>query len=253
MPLPPLLWSAGPAQPVLQDAEVHVWAVPLDLSAEEIAACLKVLDSSEQERAARRRFEPHRSRFIAARASLRMVLARYVKTTPEEIQFAYGPHGKPSLQFPTSPVLEFNATDSDDLVLVAVTAAGPVGVDVERIRALKDADALVKRFFSPRENDLFQKLPEEQKPVAFFNLWTRKEAFLKGTGEGISHSLNRVEVSFLPGKPAAFLPGATLEGLARWALQELVPAEGFAAALATRFPPSGIQCWRWEHTSRYLG
>jgi 4'-phosphopantetheinyl transferase len=231
---------------------VNVWAVPLDLSAEEVAACLSVLDSSEKERAARRRFEPHRKRFIAARGSLRMVLGRYLQKRPNEIEFAYGPHGKPSLQFPHSPI-EFNATDSDDLVLIALSTAGPVGVDVERIRAVRDADALVKRFFSARENDLFRKLSNDQKPAAFFNLWTRKEAFLKGTGEGIGHSLNRVEVSFLPGEPAAFLPGATLEGLTGWSLHALNPADGFAAALATRFEPSRVRYWRWAHTCLTMG
>ena len=141
-------------------------------------------------------------------------------------------------------------TRPEALALLAVTRTGPVGIDLERIRTIKDADDLVGRFFSPRENDAFQKLPPEQKPTAFFNLWTRKEAWLKATGEGIAHSLARLEVSFLPGEPAQlFSIQGSAEKAAAWSLHHLVPAKGFAGALAIKAQKAPLNCWHWREAS----
>ena len=194
----------------------------------------QALAPAERERAARFHFPRDRNRFIAGRGALRQILGRYLQTDPIKLQFTYGPHGKPALaQGAEESGLQFNLAHSGGLALLAVTRSGKIGVDLERVRALKDAEGLVTRFFCPREIAAFQGLPEDQKPAAFFNLWTRKEAWLKAIGEGIGHSLNRVEVSFLPGEPARLL---TLpEGphaAARWNLRDLAPAPGFAAALA---------------------
>jgi 4'-phosphopantetheinyl transferase len=150
------------------------------------------------------------------------------------LEFCYGPQGKPALAGVWSASgWHFNLAHSLDLALLAVTRSGPVGVDVERIRPLRDVDQLVSRFFSPRESAAFQALPAEQKPDAFFRLWTRKEAWLKATGEGIAESLGRVEVSFLPGEPARLLslPGGPA-ALSGWRLHDLDPGPGFIAALA---------------------
>src|SRR5262249_48669543 len=121
----------------------------------------------------------------------------------------------------------------EDLALIAITRLGAIGVDVEQIRPVADAGELVERFFSPRENILFTALPDNQKNAAFFNLWTRKEAWLKATGEGIAHSLNRVEVTFLPGEPAQLLALPEKPGLiSDWTLRALTPASGFVSAVA---------------------
>src|SRR5262249_20814147 len=111
-----------------------------------------------------------------------------------------------------------------------------VGVDVEWIRELHDAEELVSRFFSPRESRVFHELPSEIRPAAFFNLWTRKEAWLKATGEGIGYLLDRVEVSFLPWEPGRLLRLPGWEDGASWSLLDLKTARGFAAALAIAKP-----------------
>src|SRR5207302_8233420 len=136
--------------------------------------------------------------------------------------------------------LHINLAPSDGLALVAVTRVCPVGVDVERIRPLRDAEGIIERFFSPRESAALKALPADQKPVAFFNLWTRKEAWLKATGDGIGESLNQSEVSLLPDEPARFLSilGDT-QVAAAWTLQDLSPAAGFKAALAA--PAQGLR------------
>jgi 4'-phosphopantetheinyl transferase len=199
-----------------------------------MAQAASLLAPGEAERAARFRFEGGRHRAIAGRGQLRAVLGRCLGADPAALEFSYGPHGKPALAGVWSGSgWHFNLAHSADLALLAVTRSGPVGVDVERLRPLADAGQLVSRFFSPREDAAFRPLPEDRKAAAFFRLWTRKEAWLKATGEGIAHSLDRVEVSFLPGEPARFL--SLPEGpaaLSRWRLHDLDCAPGFVAALA---------------------
>ena len=244
----PARTTGAKAPPALKAHEIHVWAARLDVSPatrEHLAATLSL---SEQERAARFHFERHRQRFTTARGLLRVLLGHYLERDPRELEFGYGAAGKPSLSGSASDkALQFNLTHSEDLALVAVTDAGQVGIDVERIRPMKDADEFVARFFSEREHASFKRLPESQKPTAFFTLWTRKEAWLKATGEGIAQSLNRVEVSFLPGEPARLLavPDSLSQG-STWDLVNLSPAPGFAAALAIAASAPEVQCWWWR-------
>ncbi|HWQ90508.1 MAG TPA: 4'-phosphopantetheinyl transferase superfamily protein, partial [Clostridia bacterium] len=172
----------------------------------------------------------------------------YLHTAPGSIRFTYGMHGKPRLDGRQAKSgLHFNLAHSHDLALVAVTRLGPVGVDIELIRYLEELDELVSRFFSPREAVAFYRLPADDKPVAFFKLWTRKEAWLKATGEGIAHSLSQVEVSFLPGEPAQLLrvphSHAPVQG---WSLDNLAPAAGYAGAVAVLAPKSWVRCWHWQ-------
>lgn len=229
-----ILWPLPLAQPVLSATDVHVWASALDLCPEALPGLAAILDQAESARATRFRSQTHQNRFIAARGALRSILAKYLDCAPDELQFEYGAKGKPALTDRFAEAgLFFNLAHSEDLALVAVTRLGPIGVDVERVRPMADADQLVSRFFSPRENTRFQQLSSNEKNIAFFNLWTRKEAWLKATGEGIAHSLNRVEVTFLPGEPARLLSLPECSDSAeKWALRELLPAPGYVGAVA---------------------
>jgi 4'-phosphopantetheinyl transferase len=229
-----ILWPLPPDRFSLGATDVHIWAARLDLPSEALVRFASILSQDESDRAARFRFDTHRNRFIAARGILRSLLGAYLHSPPEELRFEYGSNGKPTLATPfASSGLSFNLAHSEDFALIAVTRLGQIGVDVEQIRPLTDVDELVARFFSPRETALFQTLPTSQKNAAFFNLWTRKEAWLKAIGEGIAHSLNRVEVTFLPGEPAQLLALPETPGLkVDWALRELTPATGFVGAVA---------------------
>ena len=227
----------------LEPGELHVWAVPLEAAPERLAALAARLSPEELARAARFKFEVHRNRYIAGRGALREILGIHLATPPAALGFTYTTQGKPALA--GDPALHFNLAHSDGLALAAVTRAGPVGVDVERIRPVKDAADLVARFFSPRENEMFQQLPPAERPAAFFNLWTRKEALLKATGEGIAGGLNRVEVSFLPGEPARLLALAgDGAAVAEWSLAALSPAPGFVGAVAVRSREVSLRCFR---------
>ena len=188
---------------------------------------------------------------MIGRATLRVLLARYLDCAPGKIAFQYQAAGKPILDPSfTRSNLQFNLAHSDDLALIAVTGAGDIGIDVERIRDIPEAPELVERFFSAREADLFATLPPGTRAESFFNLWTRKEAWLKATGEGIAQLLPQVEVSFLPQEPARLLglPGVGLP-LTRWTLKQLHPSPGFAAALAVAFFPIQIRAFAWPNSS----
>jgi 4'-phosphopantetheinyl transferase len=229
-----ILWPLPPDPCPLAPTDVHVWAVRLAPDPDALARLGNILSTEEQARASRFRFERHCNRFITARGVLRLLLAKYLGCAPDRLEFVYGTNGKPALAGELAEsALFFNLAHSEDLALIAVAQLGKIGVDVEQIRAVTDANELVERFFSPRESALFHTLPANQKDVAFFSLWTRKEAWLKATGEGIAHSLNQVEVTFLPGEPAGILalPEDSAPG-SDWALRELIPATGFVGAVA---------------------
>jgi 4'-phosphopantetheinyl transferase len=211
-----------------------VRAAPLDLPVEQLAPLTETLSAAEKDRAGKFKFDRHRNRFVAGRGWLRATLAAYLHVEPVRLDFIYSPQGKPALVPELNPAqIHFNLAHSGDLALLAITRVGPVGIDVERIREVKDAADLVARFFCARENELFQRLPATEKPAAFFNLWTRKEALLKATGEGIGKALSEVEVSFLPGEPASLVSIAgDTDRAARWSLHELTPAAGYVGAVA---------------------
>ena len=249
---PALITWRPPAAPVFNALalDVHVWAAGLELPLAILSRFREILSPADLQRADRFHFEKHRTRFVAAHAILRKILAQYLEngTGGKSLEFKIGSHGKPALTGPAALCgLHFNLTHSEDLMLLAVTRAANVGVDVERIRPMNDATDLVERFFSTRESAAFRKVPAARQPEAFFNLWTRKEAWLKATGEGIGSLLNRVEVSFEPKTEARLLHlPREFHSPTLWTLRELCPAEGYAAAIAVEAPEVAVRCWKWE-------
>ena len=246
MPHHRINWPPPAGRWALSVPEVHVYGAELDPSPAQMTALASTLSLDERTRAERFHFSRHRDRFIAARAFLRAILGRYLQVEPARLEFVYSSRGKPALAAGFDGELHFNTAHSGDLALFAVTRAGPVGVDVERIRSMPDAGQIAARFFSPRESDRLQATPDADKPAAFFNLWTRKEAWLKATGEGIASRLSQVEVTFASGEPARLIAvGGDAQAAREWSLRELKPAEGFAAALAVRAKRVKVRCWRW--------
>ena len=216
----------------LQTSEdVHVVAVDLDEPSDE-----RLLSEDEGERAASFHFERDRRRFVAGRSLLRQRLAQYLDAGPAELVFAYGPHGKPSL--PGSG-LSFNVSNSGRAGLFAFASGFELGVDVELLaHARPNDDAVAARFFSAAEVATLRAYPAPARARAFLRCWTRKEAFSKGRGEGLSLPLQDFDVEFAPDEPPALLRTAwSSDEPAEWTLRdlsELVP--GAAAALAVRAP-----------------
>jgi len=223
--------SGGPA---LSDGEVHVWRIPLEVEGESSPRRARLLSPDERERMARFRFDVHRNRFALRRAALRVILGRYLGQDPATLAFRYSGRGKPDLEpRGTGGALRFNLSDSEDLAILAVTTAGEIGVDVERLRPMRDMDDLARRYFSPAEREEYGALGPERRAEGFYACWTRKEAWLKAKGEGLAVDLRSFDVTLSPGRDARLLaariPG---EDPARWTMHSWEPCEGFVAAIA---------------------
>ena len=208
---------------------VHVVSVPLD---DLMPGALEVLDDDERARAARFVFDRHRSRFIAAHACLRLLLGQYIGQAPAALRFTAGARGKPRLLDEGTDV-RFNLSHSGDRALIAVSVGIEVGVDIEQARpeALLD---LARRFFAPGEVAALEALPMAEQPGAFVRGWTRKEAFIKALGDGLSFPLDQFEVSLAPDAAGQLLRscGSDVDATARWRLVSLAAPPGYAAAVA---------------------
>ncbi len=165
------------------------------------------------------------------------------------LRFTYGANQKPVLAPDGSDApVQFNVSHSAELALIVVARCA-VGVDIERIRHDIEVDGIARRF-APREVSALQALNVEARLAAFFACWTRKEAYLKAQGTGLSRRLDEFEVSLAPGVPAALLADhADSENPGRWCLLDLRPAPGFAAALAVEGQRWRLACWDWEAPS----
>jgi 4'-phosphopantetheinyl transferase len=209
-------------------ARIDLYAVALDADLDDSA-----LSPAERARAARFVFDVHRRRFSAARAALRRILAAHLGTTPAAIVFTELAHGKPAVAG-----LEFNLSHSDELAVIAVTRDAPLGVDVERVRDVPDALAIAEHYFAPGERAALAAAPAAERARAFLRCWTRKEAFIKAIGEGLSHPLQRFEVALDAARFIAI--DGSEAAAARWSLVALEPAPGYIGALAVPATPAEI-------------
>jgi len=227
---------------------MHVWRAHLDQEPPLVRALRDTLTPDERQRASRFKFEKDRVHFIVARGALRDILSRYLGTPPDGISFSHGEFGKPALAGAAADSqLRFNASHSHGVALYAVNRGRDVGLDLELMREDFAGLEIAERFFSPREVQALRALPRDLQTAAFFNCWTRKEAYIKARGEGLSHPLHGFTVSLAPGEPAEFLliDDDSAEA-SRWSLIELSPAAGFAAALAVNGPKPPLTFWQWS-------
>jgi 4'-phosphopantetheinyl transferase len=237
-------WPQPANAVALVPGEVHVWRASLALSDSQEAQRSACLSADERGRASRFLSAPARTQFIAARSALRAILARYLNRDPGEISFRLGPIGKPALADVGSSSVFFNLSHSHQLALVAVTRCGEIGVDVEFVREMASRDQLAERFFHPNEVEVLRELRADQRAEGFFNAWTRKEAFLKATGKGISYGIDRVEVTLAPGlNPSVVAVDGNRDVAAAWSLAALTPAPGYVGAVA--------MAERWERIVCY--
>jgi 4'-phosphopantetheinyl transferase len=240
-----LPWEAPPAGLALPEAEVHVWRAPLDLPDPVRERLSLLLSSDECARAGRFYFARDRNHFVAGRGRLRLLLSRYTGIPPTRIGFRYGPRGKPALaDAPAVSDLHFNISHAHGLALFAFTRAREIGIDIEFIRRDMDVECILQQFFTPCEAAAIRSLPAGEQQTAFFEFWTRKEAYIKATGDGLAMPLDEFEVSPQPGSAAVRLNTLCDPAEARrWSLQDLDPGPGYAAALAVEGGCSRLRCW----------
>jgi len=235
----------------LSPGEIHIWSLRLDPPQDVVERLGRPLASDEWERAHRFRFDKHRRQYVVGRGALRTLVAAYTGTRPEQVQFRYGDRGKPYLANPAGD-LELNLSNSDEMALVGFVRGVEIGVDIEFLKPMPDCEQISERFFSESERDVLRALPADRKEEAFFNCWTRKEAYLKAVGTGLAAPLDSFDVTLAPGEPPRML---TLEGnaeqAARWYFEHFRPAESYIGALAIEGDPPGGGAWRvrtWAFT-----
>jgi 4'-phosphopantetheinyl transferase len=239
-------WEPAPAQPQATRDEVHIWRVVLTKTASEVESLRELLTDDEQRRAESFHFSRDRSHFIVARGILRKILGLYLRRSPESLRFSYTPFGKPDLQEAVGlETPRFNLTHAGVVALYAVTRGREVGIDVEYVRADIECEQIAGHFFSQSEVEVLRSLPQDSRARAFFNCWTRKEAYIKARGEGLSLPLDEFDVSLSPGEPAALLRASDAREVARWSLRELTLAPEYVAALAVEGSDWRLRCWEY--------
>jgi 4'-phosphopantetheinyl transferase len=233
-PTAAFVWAAPLPPWTLEPREIHLWWVHLDLPAAQLDGLEGLLAADERARANQFAFARDRRRFVAARAFLRRLVAAYLGEAPERVRFVYGPLGKPGLA-PEHGDVCFNLAHSEGFAVCALSSGQSLGVDVEVIRPLADLEGLARNVFTPRENAALAALPEDARLRAFYTCWTRKEAFLKATGDGLARPLDTFSVSLAPeAAPRIEEVGGDLQEPACWSLFSEEPEPGLVAAVAIR-------------------
>jgi 4'-phosphopantetheinyl transferase len=226
-------WTTPAFVPPLLSGEVHLWRT-LVPDAELVPPHWPgLLTAEEQARAARKRLPVDARRTLASRANLRLLLGCYLELPPASVALAINAHGKPQLASPSAPgTLEFNVSHSGDWIVLAFARGLPLGVDVECCRDL-DFNELVNSAFSPQERETWSRLPSAEHARAFFSAWTRKEAYLKALGLGLSKSLDSFTVTFDFDSGSGLIWCASdASAPPRWQITSVELAPGYACALA---------------------
>ncbi len=213
------IWQLPPKQLLVDKKEVHIWRATLDCARGEVEKLTPILSADERTRAERFHFEQDRQRFIVARGLLRCILANYLGIPAVLLEFNYGQYGKPAIK---DTQLRFNLSHSKSLALYAITRDREVGIDVEFIRPIQDAEQIAKRYFSACENAMFQALSSTEKPAGFFHHWTRKEAYLKAVGDGLAAGNDDFDETVATKSDRAN----------RWFLRSFSPAASYQATVA---------------------
>ena len=218
-----------PTWPSLDNDEIHVWKACLNRVAHESHD--EMISPDERVRAGRYRFERDRRRFVTGRAILRQILAGYLGRAPRELSFLHGAHGKPRLAMSHwMDSLHFNVSHTDAIALYAVARGGAVGIDIERIREIPDWSDIADIFFAPGEQEHLRDLAADRRHLAFLQAWTRQEALLKVSGDGL----------------AGESEGRLSARESRWPVQSFTPAPGYLAALASAFPAQRTRFMTWS-------
>ncbi|MBM3814391.1 MAG: 4'-phosphopantetheinyl transferase superfamily protein [Acidimicrobiia bacterium] len=222
------------------DRFIHLWPVWLDTTTSGIQQCRTLLPPAELLDGDRRTGQVARD-FLTARAALRILIARYTGIQPQSIRYRIGSHGKPRLDHDTAN-LSFNVSHSGGLAVFAFARGCELGVDIEKIRPIEDLDNIARRFFCTREFESIRRTSGQERVDSFFRCWTRKEAFIKADGRGLSFPLNGFAVTIGSDEPVRLMHvDGDPEEASAWTMHSPPLAAGYASALAYRDQPRPIE------------
>jgi len=235
---------------ILPSGEVHVWYTDLSVQENRLEERSSLLDSTERERAARFLVSSAKNQFVLSRSFLRILLGKYLGIEPAELRFHVSANGKPEL--PGSG-LYFNLSHTEGTTTIAVTQAGRVGVDVERIRENLKPLELAERFFSSKEVAWLKAQPAAEQFSAFFACWATKESYIKAWGEGLSMPLQ--EFSLIPRGGNTRLQLEVFrnpDAAAAWSVWQLDLGPGLCSAVAVEAQECAVRVGRWVPEGSYL-
>ena len=232
-------WTEPSELPVLGSDDVHVWLAHLPAARAHLARFVSLLSPDEQQRSTRFRFAEHRERWEMARGVMRLLLARYSGTAPADLRFVYNEHGKPAIR---GSGIQFNSSHSGEFVVLAFTRAGAVGVDIEQVRDdFERLGEIGRKYFAPGEQEQLEALPSSDRARAFFDFWTRKEAFVKARGEGLFSGLDQFETLLAEPRIVSISGAPATE----WWMSALPEIEGYAGAVVVNAPSCTARFWKW--------
>ena len=235
-------WASAPDRVSLSDGEVHLWRVELNVPEDDIGRLQASLSPEELARSERFVRSIHGRYFVVAHGMLRLILSKYLVVDPKSIEFQKNEHGKPDLVHKSA--ITFNLSHSGDLALIGVTEGRAIGVDLERFRDRLEMDKISRRYFSPGEVATLFSFPERAREEAFYACWTRKEAYIKARGEGLSLGLDRFEVAFASDEaPALLRSHMGADELKRWSFLDVKVRRRYAAACVVEGRIRGLRCW----------
>ena len=241
-------WKIPPKLLTIETDQVHVWRICLDLQEQNSTKYAYILSENEANKAEKFYFEVDRIRYKVMRTTVRMVLGNYLGIAPGDLEIAYSQYGKPYISTTSMKKdIHFNLSHAGDVGLIAVATSRHIGVDLELVRQESSIESIAKRFFTPEEAGHLLSLPASLQPEAFFTCWTRKEAFVKARGEGLSIPLDQFEVSFYPNNTPKLLcvrndPGES----GRWSMFHLDPGVDYVGALVVEGKDLDVTGWDWS-------
>jgi 4'-phosphopantetheinyl transferase len=224
----------APQRIPLANAAIEIWLTQLDLDADQVRQCALHLSPDELLRANRFHFEHDRRRFIVARATLRMLLGGCLAVKPNAIALGYTRNGKPVVADHAAGI-HFNVSHAHERALYAISKSCALGVDIEYLNRDVDYSGLAERFFTRRECAALQRIPEPDRKRAFFACWTRKEAVIKATGDGLSLPLDQFDVTVAPEGAPRVLDSAVASHAGYWNLYGPDVGHDYVAAVAAHY------------------
>jgi 4'-phosphopantetheinyl transferase len=239
-------WRRPAKLPTLQGDQVHVWRVPLEFSPADVDWLAQFLSKDESDRAGRFHFASDHNHFIVARAWLRIIIGYYLRVEPADLKFDYSSYGKPSLakSFAEATGLNFNLAHSGELAVFAITLGRQIGIDLERMSDKVACEEIARRFFSLSEIACLSSLPQAARARAFFNCWTRKEAFIKAKGMGLSLNLDQFDVTLDDEEAALLCTRWDQSEAEQWSLRALDVSSGYVAAVAVEGRDWQLSYWQ---------
>ncbi len=243
-------WHIPPKNLNMKSDEVHIWLASLDIDRTSLKNLKKILSEDEIKRAEKFYFEKDKNHFIACRSILRNILSLYLNVPAGDIKFSYNPYGKPSVP---EKKISFNLSNSYGLAIYGITCDKEIGIDIEHIPEDFSWEEIVEQFFSKKEIMELYKTPCDMRKKAFFNCWTRKEAYIKAKGMGLSIPLDSFDVSLIPGEPVKLLEvRGKKEEKSRWFLKEILINNNYISALAVEGYNLTFKYWKWNHLKELL-